>query len=88
MPMTVYIDPRRKVEAPTELTPEELEKKRNEELGMKVVQTFATLTLSPLVVMLIWNWVIPTLFGLPTLTYFTALGLYLLCKILFTNKND
>ena len=85
--MTVYIDPRRKVETPSnEMTPEELEKKKNEELGLNVVQTFANLTVSPLLIMWIWNWIIPGLFGLPTLTYFTALGLYVLCKILFGNQ--
>ena len=64
----------------------ELEKKKNEELVLKVVQTFANLTVSPLLIMWIWNWIIPGLFGLPTLTYFTALGLYVLCKILFGNQ--
>lgn len=34
-------------------------------------------------VMLLWNWLMPELFGLPTITFCQAAGLLLLCKILF-----
>lgn len=34
-------------------------------------------------VMLLWNWLMPELFGLPALTYWQAAGLIILCKILF-----
>jgi len=37
----------------------------------------------PLILMLIWNAVIPGMFGLPTLGYWSAMGLYLVCNILF-----
>lgn len=37
------------------------------------------------VVMLLWNWLIPEIFGLRTITYFQALGLFLLGRILFGN---
>jgi len=36
-----------------------------------------------LVVFLIWNWLIPDLFGLPEITYWKAIGLLILSKILF-----
>jgi hypothetical protein len=35
------------------------------------------------VVMLLWNWLAPALFGLPPITFWQALGLLALCRILF-----
>ncbi len=35
------------------------------------------------VVMGLWNWLMPPLFGLKTITYWQALGLFILAKILF-----
>jgi len=34
-------------------------------------------------VMLLWNWLMPEIFGLPELSFLQALGLFLLCKLLF-----
>lgn len=34
-------------------------------------------------VMFLWNWLMPTLFGLTTITFWQALGLLILSKILF-----
>lgn len=34
-------------------------------------------------VMLLWNWLMPELFGLPLISFWRAAGLLLLCKILF-----
>jgi hypothetical protein len=34
-------------------------------------------------VMLLWNWLAPALFGFPTITFWQALGLLALCRILF-----
>ena len=34
------------------------------------------------IVMLLWNWLIPIIFGLKTITYLQALGLFLLSRIL------
>ena len=34
-------------------------------------------------VMLLWNWLAPQLFGLPQITFWQALGLLALCRILF-----
>jgi hypothetical protein len=36
-----------------------------------------------LLVFLLWNWLMPPIFGLTTITYFQALGLLVLSKILF-----
>jgi hypothetical protein len=45
--------------------------------------------------MLLWNWLVPAIFGLKTITFLEALGLYLLCGIVFKspisiegNSND
>jgi hypothetical protein len=35
------------------------------------------------VVMLLWNWLAPTLFGLRQITFWQAVGLLALCRILF-----
>jgi hypothetical protein len=37
------------------------------------------------VVMRLWNWLAPTLFGWHTITFWQGLGLLLLCRILFGN---
>ena len=36
-----------------------------------------------LVVMLLWNWLAPEVFGLRTITFWQAFGLLALCRILF-----
>lgn len=36
--------------------------------------------------MLLWNWIMPYLFGLPILTYWKAVGLFFLCDLLFKGK--
>lgn len=36
-----------------------------------------------LAVMLLWNWLMPALFGVVTITYWQSLGLFILCKLLF-----
>lgn len=35
------------------------------------------------VVMLLWNWLVPPLFGWPQVTFWQAFGLLALCRILF-----
>ena len=34
-------------------------------------------------VMALWNWLMPSLFGLPSVTFWQAFGLLALCRILF-----
>ncbi len=34
-------------------------------------------------VMLLWNWLMPYIFGLPELNFWQAAGLLILCKLLF-----
>jgi len=39
-----------------------------------------------LIVMLLWNWLMPTIFNLKEITYWQAWGLFLLAKILFGGR--
>jgi len=41
------------------------------------------ITIGGTVVMLLWNWLLPTLFGLKSITFWQAIGLLALCRILF-----
>jgi hypothetical protein len=43
----------------------------------------AAVMLLGFVVMSLWNWLLPTLFGLPVIGFWQALGLFLLSKLLF-----
>jgi hypothetical protein len=36
------------------------------------------------IVMKLWNWLMPTIFGLPTISYLQAFGITILAKILFS----
>jgi len=81
--MTVYFDPRKASKPVEEMTEEE----KNQELGKQAVTAMSNLFLSPLVLMLVWNLCIPGLFGLPVLGYWSAMGLYVVSRILL-KKND
>ena len=81
--MTVYFDPRKAKKPVEEMTEDE----KNQELGKQVVTAISNLTLSPLVLMLVWNACIPGIFGLATLGYWSAMGLYVVSRILL-RKND
>ena len=35
------------------------------------------------IVMLLWNWLMPSIFGLGTISFWQALGICILCRILF-----
>ena len=38
--------------------------------------------------MLLWNWLMPTLFGLPFITFWQAVGLNLLSTVLFKSSSS
>ena len=44
----------------------------------------AILALTPLVIMLLWNWLMPSIFGLCTIGYWQALGLDILSSCFFS----
>ena len=91
--MTIYFDKRALEEQKKEeeeLKQEELDKKaeqeKNVEVGKQAVNAVGNLFLSPLVLMLVWNACIPGLFGLATLGYWSAMGLYVVFRILLRNS--
>ena len=55
--------------------------------GMRVVKLIViaifAIPLFGLLIMSLWNWLMPSLFALPALTFWQALGLFLLSRILF-----
>lgn len=60
-------------------------------VGILVIAVFAIILAFP--VMWLWNWVMPAIFGLTRITFLQALGINLLCGILFrgqttTRRND
>jgi hypothetical protein len=50
---------------------------------MVVVAFIAFVFIGGVVVQALWNWLVPTIFGLPTLDFWQALGLLALTRILF-----
>jgi len=48
-----------------------------------IIGAVIILLVVPWALMLLWNAVIPGIFGLSTLGYWSAMGLYLVCNILF-----
>ena len=95
--VTIYFDKRaieEQKKEDEEIQQEELdkkfaseEKKKNEEMGKQVVTSVGNLFLSPLVLMFVWNLCIPGIFGLPVLGYWSAMGLYVVSRILL-KKDD
>ena len=59
-------------------------------IGIGLILIFSVLTALP--VMLLWDWLMPTLFGLKEITLFQAWGVNFLCCMLFKgnsyNKNN
>tara|TARA_B100000003_G_scaffold80483_1_gene72299 strand:- start:575 stop:874 length:300 start_codon:yes stop_codon:yes gene_type:complete len=85
----VYFDPRRAAQQAAEdeekISEEEKEKLENVELGAAIVGGIFKFFAAPAILMLVWNVAMPGL-GIPTIGYFTAMGLYIICKILFDHE--
>ena len=62
--------------------------RRHRLVRMLMFLPFAVLfvALFGLVVMWLWNWLMPALFGLKVIGYWQALGLVILCRILFGGR--
>jgi len=50
---------------------------------LAIVGIVAFIALGGEIVLQLWNWLLPPLFGWPALTFWRALGLLALCRILF-----
>ena len=79
--MSVYFDPRKASKPVEEMTEEE----KNLEMGKQATTAIANLFGSPLILMLVWNWLMPGLFGLQAIGYLKAMGLYVISRILFVS---
>jgi membrane protein insertase Oxa1/YidC/SpoIIIJ len=62
--------------------PKEKKVLTDEELGKRIVIQFLWDITSPIVLLFLWNWIMPGLFGLATIGYFKALGIVV--KLLVT----
>lgn len=61
-------------------------KSPGEIVGWIILGTIAIVGMSILfgfIIMWLWNWLMPSLFGLTTISYWHAIGLFILAKILF-----
>mgnify|MGYP003121098284 CR=1 FL=1 len=77
--MTVYLD--RKIEEKKEdnMILDQGHKEKGSEVLGKILGGFAKAG----IIMLLWNWLAPSVFGLITITYWQAFGIYLLARFLF-----
>jgi hypothetical protein len=57
--------------------------KKSSLLDQNIIGAVIILLVVPWALMMLWNAVIPGIFGLSTLGYWSAMGLYLICSILF-----
>lgn len=78
--VTIYFD-KRAVEQQEQEEQEELEQEKNKEAAIKAISSAVNLFVKPVILMLLWNWLVPGIFGLATIGYLKALGLYLLARI-------
>ena len=88
--MTIYFDKRAEqmqgAEEEAQIE-QEIEEQLKKEAAIKAVAQVVSFFTKPLVLMLLWNWLMPGIFGLATIGYLKAFGLYLISRILF-DKND
>ena len=54
----------------------------------KIIKILIGILLTVLLVMLLWNWVMVDIFGLPVINYLQALGLWVLPKLLIYKYNN
>ena len=71
-----------KEEIMTVYKPKSTTDKKDLERGAEAIATFT----KPLILMLLWNALMPGLFGLATIGYLKAFGLYLMSRILFNHN--
>ena len=85
--MTVYAF-NKDIEEATKEQQEELEEQEKKEAAVKAFFVVAAVFTKPLILMLLWNWLMPSIFGLATIGYLKAFGLYAISRILFGNKTN
>ncbi|AOO10370.1 hypothetical protein RW03080701_221 [Synechococcus phage S-RIM8] len=85
--MTVYTFKKDIEETVTEKELEEIEEEVKKRESIKALAQLLGFFIKPAVLMLLWNWLMPGIFGLATIGYLKAFGLYLISRILI-GKND
>ena len=55
-------------------------------IGVAIVAALGLVIAFP--VMILWNWLVPSIFGLKTITFLEAYGLFSLCSILFKSSGS
>ena len=63
-------------------------KKQQDEEAYKAAANLLSVFVKPAILMLLWNWLMPGLFGLATIGYLKAVALYLISRILFASSNE
>jgi hypothetical protein len=63
-------------------------KKQKDEEAYKAASNVLGVFVKPLILMLLWNWLMPGLFGLATIGYLKSVALYLISRILFASSNE
>ena len=59
----------------------EKQDKEDMESASQFLRFLSTLTIYPFAIKLLWNWLMPTLFGLPPITFLQSLGLLIMSRI-------
>jgi len=52
-----------------------------------IIKFIVNIIVMPLIFMLLWDFVMPTVFGLKTITYLQAIALIIMANIIFKNRN-
>ncbi len=63
-------------------------RKQKDEEAYKAASSLLGVFVKPLILMLLWNWLMPGLFGLATIGYLKSVALYLISRILFASSNE
>jgi len=82
--MTVYAF-KKDIEEATKEQLEELEEQEKKKEAVKALAQMLGFFIKPAILMLLWNWLMPGIFGLAAIGYFKAFGFYLISRILFSN---
>lgn len=87
----VYFNPKKAAEGVKQELLEEMAAQQKQvsdiEMGQKVLASTLQFFLAPVVLMFLWNWIMPGLFGLATIGYLKAWGLHVISRILFYHND-
>jgi hypothetical protein len=83
--MTVYTFKKDIEETVTEKELEEIEEEVKKQASIKALVQLLAFFTKPAILMLLWNWLMPSIFGLAAIGYLKAFGFYLISRILFNN---